>query len=123
MNKKQLYESIMKNVSYEIKKTLYETSDISLREIIKNVAKENNGVILFNNYDDKLICKDPQHDKNSLTYYLAAIDENGNVYFCPKFDFRNYKYYRPVNIDELNDKLIKDIWNIVYKYYIADILY
>ena len=93
MNKKQLYESIMKDVSKAVKKHLNETLDTSWESMYKNYIK-----LWINN-----MCNNPQFTDilmnkvktgRDLGYYLAYamlnVVESGNLIMPQSLNDRNF---------------------------------
>ncbi|WQJ53650.1 MAG: hypothetical protein [Wendovervirus sonii] len=113
MNKKQLYESIMKIVSHEVKKTLNEDVNESLADFRQKYGKKENTEKIAKTYDEVMeIIKPFIEDKTFSKIRVCTVtsngnplqaiivnDENGNE-FCEKYCNDKYQKHLYITVDD-----------------------
>ncbi|WQJ53545.1 MAG: hypothetical protein [Wendovervirus sonii] len=108
MNKKQLYESIMRTVSHEVKKALNENYDENnkqdlIEKIIALVSQDEYDISELKWFDDT--CWNGEED---IEYYFQTIDKDG-LHSCPEWDIENLECYTPEPLSSLDNLELEDI--------------
>ncbi|WQJ53648.1 MAG: hypothetical protein [Wendovervirus sonii] len=113
MNKKQLYESIMKMVSHEVKKALNENVNESLADFRQKYSKKENEEKIAKAFDEVMeICKPffadgtftqlygIRDNARSKIEYIKINSEINGKDFCEKYLNNNFKKYIFITVDD-----------------------